>query len=360
MKIDKDNLKKVINITDAIEKIHTVSRRVNGALCNCPFHKDCSPSLSTVDDKGFYYCFGCGESGDMYDFYMKFLGVSFREAYERICLEFGYNVEFKNLDQSVYIELNKLATKIYEKNTKKYLKNVFEKFLSDRKLSTVDACKFNIGIAGSGNQLAKYIDTFEKNKKEKWIKAALETGLLYEKDNEYIDCFKGRIIFPIFNKVELVVGFATRKINPLDNGPKYKNSPSSSIFNKSDILYGENLVDKDADYVVIVEGYMDAISLYSKGIKNVVALMGVSLSAQKIEEILCLNQDVYLGLDNDEAGIKASRKLSLSFLAHQYLPSSVNWSPFKDPDEYIINNDLHSFNQLLMKSKPLIAVHKID
>ena len=360
MKVDKDSLKENVNISDAIEKIYSISRRANGAFCKCPFHSDNSPSLSIVDAKGFYYCFGCGESGDMYDFYMKYLKITFKEAFERISDEFGYSRDNTSKVHSVYLEINKLASKLYHKNTNEYLEKEFNDFLNDRKLTKENANTFGIGITGRGNQLAKYISTFEEDKRLLWQQSGLELGLLYKSGNDYFDSFKNRVIFPIYNKSSDILGFASRVYLEFDNGPKYKNSPSSIVFNKADILYGENLLDSRANSIVLVEGYMDVISLQSKGIKNVVGLMGLSLGERKISELLEKYSEVFIGLDNDTAGVEATKKISTKFLTQLYLPRSLDWSPFKDGDEFIRNSNKEAFDRLLVNSKPMIKIRGLD
>lgn len=355
-KIDKDELKNIIKISEAIEKIYPIFRSKGRATANCPFHADKSPSLSIVDSKGFFHCFGCGESGDMYDFYMRFLKISFSEALNLITEKFGYERAGVNKDASLPEQLNLLALKLYQRNVITSLKDEFEIFLRSRRLSQEIAKRFSLGITGGGNQLSSYLATFEPEKRDLWRNTAITCGLIYQRGDRYVDSFKNRIIFPIFNRRDILVGFSSRIYREGEKGPKYKNSPTSDLFKSSEVLYGENLLDRKVNSILLVEGFMDVISLSSRGIPNVIGLMGLNISDNSVTGLLSNFRNIYLGLDSDEAGKAATKRISLKFLGNQYLPTCINWSPYKDGDDYIKNSSMADFKELLNSSKPAIEV----
>jgi DNA primase len=273
----------------------------------CPFHQEKTPSFIVFPESGNFHCFGCGRGGDIFTFYMGVEHVEFREALQELARRAG--VELGNAPsvppevdahRNRLIELNEMAADFYAN----VLRNTApgapgRQVLEQRGVSTEIAEQFRLGFAPDGDALGRYLS-------QRGIaqEMAIEAGLLVRRDDSSVrDRFWNRLLFPIRTREGRTVGFGGRALG--DAMPKYLNSQQSVIFDKSALLYGLDLAQeaiKQADQVVVVEGYMDAITAHQFGYPNVVAAMGTAVTEQQIGLVKRLSRNIVLALDADAAG----------------------------------------------------------
>lgn len=305
----------------------------------CPFHPDHHPSLKVNDQKKLFMCFACQTGGDAITFVQKFRGVGFIDALKEISsvlsLDFSTFEEEKKISPKLEMakKLLSRAVKIYRKSSNP----VYENFLKARNLDKETEEKFQIGFAPGNNVLYHYLLSI-KNPTERdfAIEVAVEIGLL-KKDPNYYDTFRERVMFPIWDRGGTVVGFTSRALFEYQKA-KYMNSPASFIFDKKNILYGMHLAApsiRAKGSVILCEGNMDLISLHKNHFDNSIAIMGLGLSEKSILLLKDLAKNVYLALDSDDAGKGASDRLNRDLLSHGIVAKYLDFSPQKDPDEYL-------------------------
>ena len=340
-----EEAKEIIKSTDistVINFYHPITRKGGNYEGICPFHGDTQPSLKVNDNKGIYKCFACGAAGDAIKFVQDKLNVDFVESIKDIANNLGITVEEtkkKNPKFDMALRVLQATSKIYKKVANDVNPANFTKFLKDRNLNEESVTNFQIGYAPGNNALTSYLSTIPSKDKEFAIKTAKEIGLI--RDNRHgqghYDFYRDRVVFPIWDHSGKVRGFSSRAVLP-DQKPKYLNSGESFIFDKGNILYGFNLAKphiRETDSVIIVEGNMDAVTLHQFGFKNSVATMGVALSQGSIKLLSNMTKNIYLGMDSDPAGLKAMTRINEDFLAAGITPKFIDFSPEKDPDDFL-------------------------
>lgn len=335
-----DNIRINANIIDIISSYLPLTQRGKNYFGVCPFHEDHSPSMSVSSEKQIYKCFSCGAAGNVFTFVKDYENVSFIEAVkivaEKSGLQFNSNItQTKTKKSNVDYEIMDLAQKFYQNNlrTKEGLKA--KAYLQARALNDEAINEFNLGLALDGDSLYKYL-----NSKNYPIAKLLELGLINRHGAYTNDIFKNRIIFPIHNLEGEPVGFTARIYEDIDQA-KYINSKESPIFKKGEILFNYHRAKneiKRLKEVIIVEGNMDAIRMYINGIKNVIALMGTSLTKEQVAIIKSLRAKIILMLDNDSAGEIATIQNGDILEKSGLVPFIVRLKGEKDPDSYIIKN----------------------
>ena len=320
----------------------------------CPFHNDKHPSFCVSEEYGIYKCFACGEKGDVIEFLRKIEGITFNEAIENLAKRCGIDLISKNLGDTNYKENYKIKDEIVHFNSRLiklfnfFLLNRKEgetslKYLKDRNIDEEIINTFKIGYAPKGY---RRLESFFKKKgfKEDFL---IETGL-FSKNEKGLKCmFCDRIMFPIINYKGECVGFGGRVINQ-DIKPKYINTPETVIYKKSFNLYGINLtkeyIQKER-VVYIVEGYIDVISCYKNGLKNVVAPCGTAITKEQIKILSRYTDEIILLLDGDEAGLKGAVKALFEMADIESIKSMVLVLPEGlDPDDYFKKKSLEDFN----------------
>lgn len=320
----------------------------------CPFHNESTPSFSVSADKQFYYCFGCGESGNVYSFIMRMENCDFPEAVRRLAdrvhialPEPEYSEEakqFEKLKQQIY-EMHKLAGRYYYAvlHSKNGVKA--ESYLNNRGVKPEIQKKFGIGYAPYGRG---YLYEYLKRKGYK-RDAMLKSGLIMEsKDGRGLyDRFFNRIMFPIFDMQGRVVAFGGRVI---DKGePKYLNSPETAVFNKSKTLYGMNFAKMARKReIILVEGYMDMISIYQAGFPNVVAGLGTAFNNDHARTLRKICDRVILLYDSDEAGQRAALRAIPVLVNNGFEVMVTQVTGAKDADEFIKKCGSDAFGKLLV------------
>jgi DNA primase len=368
MRIPFEMIEEIAAANDIIEVISSyipVKKRGKSFIALCPFHPDKNPSLTISQEKQVYHCFACGAGGNVFTFVQEYEKVPFTEAAEMLALKAGIDLKIRNSTPDIsneisrLYEINKSAAKYFHENL---VNNIFgaEKeyvfnYLKQRNLSTNVLKRYGIGYASNTwDNLKKYFTEESLFNNEDLEKA----GLLVLGDNKsYYDRFRGRIMFPIFSENGKVLAFGGRKIFEEDNLGKYINSPESKIYNKSRILYGLNFSKENIrtdDYVILVEGYMDFISLFEAGVKNVVASSGTSLTEEQVKLISRYTNNIVILYDADLAGIKAAKR-GIEIILSQNMDLSVTTLPEgEDPDSMIRNFGVEEFNKYLEKRKDII------
>ena len=340
-----DEVKSKNDIVDIIGSYISLNDK-NKALC--PFHNDHSPSFSVHPDKQIYKCFSCGESGNVITFVEKFLGISFHEAVkllaDRAGIKLNINVPKKINKYDKYYEITDTVNKYFKNNIFSSNGQQALKYLNDRHIDKDIINKFNIGIS-TNNKLHEILA------KKYNLEDLLKIDIVREVDNKIYDTFQNRIMFPIIDEDNNIVGFSGRKYlaNDLDNKQlsKYVNSRETDIFIKSKIFYNINNAlpnIKKSKEIIITEGFMDTIRMVSIGYNNTVALMGTAFTKEHLDKIIKYKCRVVLNLDQDNAGVLGTISIGDELIKNNIDVSVIVFDDYKDSDEYIINKGKEAFD----------------
>ena len=334
------------DIVDIISGYISLTKKGKNYVAFCPFHNDKNhPSMVVSKEKQIFNCFSCKNGGNVFSFVSKYENVNFYEAVRIVASKVG--IELSN--NSSYVTNNKYDNlyKIYELSKKYYLNNINTKsglkakeYLLNRGIDDGVIKDFSIGLSLSDkDDLYNFLKSQNIEDDE-----MIELGLINRFGLDIFDSFKNRIMIPITNLQNQVVGFTGRIYNGEDEA-KYINTKETVIFKKSNILFNyanaKNSI-REAKKIIIVEGNMDAIKMHASGIKNVVALMGTFISKEHIDVLKKLNSKIILMLDNDEAGYNATIKNGDLLLENNIICDVIRLSGAKDPDEYIFKNGVDS------------------
>ena len=318
----------------------------------CPFHSEKTPSFTVSETKQYYHCFGCGEGGDIVSFIMKKENLEFLDAVKFLADKLGIEIEDKAVnfndkeDKSEIYEINKVSARYFRDNL---YKNSFAlEYLRKRNINAKTIRQFGLGFSlNSWDNL--YRSLSQKGYSDNAIEKA---GLIGKKsgNNGYYDKFRNRIIFPIIDTKSRVIGFGGRVLD--DSHPKYLNSQDTIAFNKGNHLYGLNLLNKHSNRkrILLVEGYMDVISLYAKGINYSVASLGTALTDRQCKLIKRYGEEVYICYDSDLAGINAALRAIDLMLKVDVNPRIISLPKGMDPDDYINQKGLIEFEKQLNNS----------
>lgn len=315
----------------------------------CPFHDDHSPSMSVSPDKQIYKCFVCGATGNVFNFVENFLGVSFLEAVKIVADKIGENFTIREnkVDEKnkKYYDIMNLATLLYQNNLRTELGREAREYLHKRGLNDEIIKDFSIGLAlPEPDMLFKLLTSKRIAKKD-----MDDLGLVADGEKGTYDLFRNRIVFPLKSPTGKVNGFSGRIYNS-ESHSKYINTKETIIFKKRENLYNYHLAAPAArqeKFIVICEGFMDAIRIYSVGIKNVVATMGTALAKEQIALLKKLNVKVIIVMDNDAAGELATVSLGESLMREKIDIGVVRLTGKKDPDEYILTYGVAAFRDNL-------------
>lgn len=336
------------NIVDIIRDYIPLTQKGKNFVGVCPFHSDHSPSMSVSLEKQIYKCFACGESGNVFTFVEKYENVSFAEAVSIVANKIGREISVKvnnttNTHKTEY-EIMDLALKYYQNNLKTIAGNEAKKYLHDRGITDEIINDYGIGLSlDDPDTLYKLL-----SKKEYDIKLLSDLGLININKNNIYDTFTKRIIFPLWDSNGNIVGFSGRIYRGEKDTSKYMNSKETTIFKKGETLFNYHKakeIAKREKYILVVEGFMDAIRCATENINNVVALQGTALTKEQINLLKKLRVKVILCLDNDNAGELATLNNG-NMMVHEGLDVDViRLSGEKDPDEYILKNGIDAFKE---------------
>lgn len=353
--IDDEIIEKVRSSSDILEVVSqyiTLKKAGSNYTGLCPFHNEKTPSFTVSPSKQFYHCFGCGEGGDVISFIMKEERLSFPEAVKFLADRAGIIIEEKDDLKSRKIREKKELIYKVNKDAAIYFYNNLKKnksalsYLNKRRIDYKTINKFGIGFAeNSWDSLYKHLNTCGYSEED--LECA---GLIIKRKNSsgYYDRFRNRIIFPIINTNRKVLAFGGRSID--SKMPKYLNSPETPVFYKGNNLYGLNVVNKKLNKIVLVEGYMDVISLYNNDINYCVASLGTALTPNQAKLLKSFHEEVFICYDSDEAGLKAASR-AIDILKDEGINGKVILLPTgQDPDDFIKKNGKERFEQLFKDS----------
>ena len=363
-----DELIDQIQISDIVSKKVALKKKGKEFGGLCPFHNEKTPSFTVNDQKGFYHCFGCGAHGNAINFVMQTDGLDFKEAVIRLAENNGISIpyikeEFSESDiekqeeiKKEYLLLEK-ACQFFENNLWEYTGNRALDYLKKRGLNEKNIKKLRLGFTlDNFDSLINFLK--QENFSEKDL---LESGIISKNENgKLYDKFRSRIIFPITDKKGKIIAFGGRSLG--DEQPKYLNSAETKIFKKGSNLYNYFSARKaifEEKCAVIVEGYMDVISLAINGIENTVAPLGTALTEDQLKELFRITSDVIICLDGDQAGIRAMRRAidtalplisAKNIIRFAFLPNKM------DPDDFIKSSGRKAMKDLLINAKNLSEI----
>ncbi len=365
--IPSEQIEEIISSTDIVDLVSqyvTLKKSGKNYKGLCPFHHEKTPSFVVSPEKGIFKCFGCGEGGGPIQFLMKIEGISFTESVrmlaERagIVLKTGGKSKQDTLRQ-VLIKIMSYAASFYHSLLMRNpLGKVAMDYLLRRGLDVKTIEAFKLGYAPYGGDfLIRHLRG--KNVKYEWME---RSGLVRRGERNYYDYFRDRIIFPIFNTTGKVVAMAGRVLGDKKGVPKYINTPESPIFTKGKILYGLSVAKgkiREEDEAYVVEGYMDAIALYSFGIENVVASMGTSLTQDQARLLARYTKNVVFAYDSDTAGRSATARGLEIFENAGIFVKVMEFPKGEDPDSFIRKRGLSNFLHLKEKALGIIE-YRVD
>ena len=352
-----DEIRQNNDIVDVISQYVHLKRSGRNFFGLCPFHNEKSPSFSVSPDKQIFHCFGCGVGGNVYTFLMKIEGINFIEAIQMLAeraninlptLENNADTAKEELKAKVY-KVNAFTADFYHKNLYLPTAKIAQEYVKKRKLSNETLKSFQIGFSGKFDEL--YQELKKQGFQEREI---LESGLVNKNEKgQYIDRYRNRLMFPICDVRGKVIAFGGRVLD--DSKPKYINSPENVVYSKGRNLFGLNVAKKgDLSKILIVEGYMDVISLHQRGITNVVAPLGTALTQQQGWLLRKNAQQIILSFDSDEAGLTAKMR-ALEILQNMGCDIRIlQMEGAKDPDEFIIKYGNARFLNLVDKALSVI------
>jgi len=341
------------DLVDVVSEYVRLQRKGSSYFGLCPFHNEDTPSFSVSPDKQMYYCFGCQAGGNVFTFIMQMENFSFVEAIKHLAdrahitlpqPEYSEEVRKKMEEKQILLDMHKEAAKYFYANLRSLRGQQASEYLNKRKLSKNTQKLFGIGYSNMDfGDLYQYL--LYKGYEEEHIS---KSGLVIpkKKGKGYVDRFRNRIMFPIFDVHNQVIGFGGRVLD--DSLPKYMNSPDTPLFDKSKNLYGLNYARTSGkNQILIVEGYMDVISLYQAGFENVVASLGTAFTYQQASLLKRYTGEVVIIYDSDTAGTNAALR-AIPILSSAGLKIKVVQVPGeKDPDDFIKQNGPEAFQQLL-------------
>lgn len=328
------------NIVDVVNGYLSLQKKGGNYWACCPFHNENTPSFSVSENKQMYHCFGCGESGNVITFVMKYENFSFREAVKLLAdragvelpkEEFSKEQREKETKRARLLDVNKEAAKFFYYQLRSPHGQIGYQYLKKRELSDETMHHFGLGYAGkNGAELVQYLRS--KGFEDEIIK---EAGLAnFSERHGLVSQFWNRVMYPIQDGNHRVIGFGGRVMG--DGEPKYLNSPETPIFDKRRNLYGLNFArTARAGNMIICEGYMDVIAMHQAGFTQAVASLGTAFTVEQARLLKRYTDNVLLAYDSDGAGVKAALR-GIGILREVGLTGKViNMRPHKDPDEFM-------------------------
>ena len=365
--VDRDfinDLPNRVDIVGLINKRVALKKAGKDYKACCPFHEEKTPSFTVVPTKQIYHCFGCGESGGIIDFIMKYDHLAFVEAIETVAGESGISVIYDQTAKPVdmrfkrYNKLMEELSSFYQEQLKtSAAKKKVVDYAKNRGVSGSIAKRFELGFAPPGwtNLFDAYKDSEESTQD------LLTMGMIVpkkDKKDDYYDRFRDRLMFPIHNTKGSVIGFGGRVLSSKDN-PKYLNSPETPLFSKSKELYGLyhcRKYSRKIDAIIVVEGYMDVIALHQQGITNVVATLGTATTSSHLQVLSRTAETIVFCFDGDKAGRDAAWKAlqtSLPAITAGLVIKFLLLPEGEDPDTLINSESAKAFNKRVDEAQTL-------
>ncbi len=355
------------NIVDIVGESVVLKKAGQNYVGLCPFHGEKTPSFTVSPHKQMFYCFGCGEGGNVFSFLMKHQGITFPDAVKQLAERYGIQLPRRQLspeqkrrlsERDQMFQLNRLALDFYRHVLQKDpMGQVARQYLTKRGFTSDTAATFQFGYAPPGwDHLRGYLQH-----KQMPLELAERAGLVVRRQSGqgHYDRFRGRIVFPICDPAGRVIAFGGRVLD--DALPKYLNSPETDIYSKSRSLYGLDVARhhcRSSEQVYIVEGYFDVSALHQHGIRETVGTLGTSLTRNHVRLVQGLIGDrgrAYLVFDSDEAGLKAARR-SVAIFEKGFVDARILvLPPGRDPDSFVFAHGRDKLRALAAQAKGLMA-----
>ena len=371
--ISQQTIQQILSRIDIIEIVGgfvKLKKRGTNYLGLCPFHNEKSPSFTVSPAKEIYKCFGCGRSGNSISFLMEHEKYSYVEALRWLAAKYNVTIEETELSPEVKIQ-HQVSDSLFIINSfaQKYFTNALLNtdngvdiglsYLKERGFREEIITKFQLGYCTEErNAFAKAAISNQFNQEY-----LLKTGLVTIRNDDLVDNYRGRIIFPIHNNTGKIMGFGARIIKSNDRAPKYINTPENEVYSKSKILYGtwfaRQAIDKN-DECLLVEGYTDVLSLHQSGIENVVASGGTSLTIDQLRLVRKYTNNLTIIYDGDNAGIKAALR-GLDMALEEGLNVKLVLIPDKeDPDSYVNKLGAAAFREFIADNKKDFILFQVE
>ena len=349
-----NRIRNSVNIVDIIGSYINLEKKGKNYFGICPFHDDHNPSMSVSPDKQMYKCFVCGEAGNVFNFVKNFKHISYYDAVKEVGEKVGISINItsskpkaSDKDSKLY-EIYDIANKFYQNNLNTSLGKIAKKYLNERQINDDIIKRFQIGLSFNDNKLSKLLISkgFTEN-------ILVNSGISVSYGNNITDIYKDRIMFPLWDTLGKTIGFSGRIYEGNDTS-KYINTKETDIFKKGSLLYNYDNARKsvlEKDELIIVEGFMDVIRLYTIGIENVVASMGTAITKEQVKLIKKLTSNVILMFDGDKAGRKATNSFIEVSDGYNMNLKVVRLEEDLDPDDYILKKGKDKMMEHL--SKPM-------
>ncbi|MEG0570990.1 MAG: DNA primase, partial [Oscillospiraceae bacterium] len=344
------------DIEDIISSYVNVKHAGRNAKCICPFHSEKTPSLVVYNDTQSFFCFGCGAGGDVITFIMRIENLGYSEAVEFLARRAGMSVPDGVDDQtsklrSTVLEMNKEAARFFNSCLNSDVGKPGYDYFKKRNISDKIIKTYGLGYApDSWDKLINHLKS-KGYTTEQMYKAALVSKSV--KSKNYYDSFRNRVMFPIIDLRGNVIAFGGRVLD--DSKPKYLNTADTVAFKKSRNLFSLNLAKNEIkDKIILAEGYMDVITVYSAGFKNVVATLGTALTPEQARLISKYTNQVIIAYDSDNAGQAATQRAINLFSEVGITTKTLNMDGAKDPDEYIKKFGVKRFGLLIDGAENII------
>ena len=362
MRIPESKIEEVrtsASVVDVVSEFVQLRKRGKNYIGLCPFHNEKTPSFTVSEEKQIFHCFGCHTGGNVFKFLIEFQKISFVESVQQLADQLGITIDYEQAgyseqqtEQEIYYDINTETAKYFSNlllndDEGKFAREYFQK----RNIKTQTMRTFGLGYALRG------WENFINFSKEKGFDEdkIIALGLVgRNKEGRVYDKFSGRIIFPIFSPNGRVVAFAGRILDDKEKSAKYLNSPESLVYIKGRTLYGLSHAKDDIrklDKAILVEGYMDLISLYQNGAKNVVSVSGTALTDDQVQLLSRYTKNVVLLFDSDTAGIKASMRSIELLLKRDIEVKIVSLPEGEDPDSFVNKYGKDEFDELIKKAE---------
>jgi len=338
-----EEIRSAVDIVDLVSQYVPLRKRGKNYIGLCPFHSEKTPSFSVSSDKQIYHCFGCHNGGNLFKFLMEYKKISYVEAVQEAAAFVGIVVEYESYKKSsadvseteLLFDINYEVARFYSDNLlSKPEGEVARRYFDNRKIKLTSLRAFGLGFAPQRDGTIRFIQ-----EKKLSMERAIQLGIVGKSSNgSLFDRFNGRIIFPLFSPNGRVIGFAGRLIEDNPQAGKYVNSPESKIYYKGKTLYGLSFAKEEIrkkDQAIVVEGYMDLISLYQSGIKNVVAASGTAFTDDQAILLSRYTKNTVLTFDADSAGVQAALRSIEVLLKKDFNVNILSLPKGEDPDSYI-------------------------
>lgn len=352
----KEEIKRVADIVEVIGKFVQLKQAGQNLLGLCPFHAEKTPSFTVSPSKQIFHCFGCRKGGDVFTFWMDYHKITFPEALKDLAERYQISLPKgpwssseteKWSERATLIKINELACAYFQEKLLRSEKgSAARTYLAGRGMVKEIVSRFRIGYAPDDwNGISRIL-------KGQDLECACKVGLVIPRKNEgYYDRFRGRVIFPIFDVSGRILGFGGRVLD--DSTPKYMNTPESPLFHKGRILYGfqdSHEAIRRSGRAVIVEGYMDFLSLKRHGFNEVVATLGTALTREHIRTLRGYAKEAVVVFDSDAAGRAAASKTLPVFLDEEFSARAILLPENEDPDSFVNGHGLPAFQDLLTRA----------